>query len=108
MRITFEDQLRFGTIDIEQIELDVRSGDEVPTLLRGLKEMYCNDEIRNQVGKVLDKTTPKGVSDKKGRKGMTRWQILVLGTLRLDGNMDYDRLKDEVDAQHTGVVFEVI
>jgi len=37
---------------------------------------------------------PEGVDANNGRRGMDLWKILVLGTLRLSCNWDYDKLMD--------------
>jgi transposase, IS5 family len=42
------------------------------------------------------------VSAEIGRPGMEQWKILVLGTLRLGLNADYDRIL-ELDNQHTTI-----
>jgi hypothetical protein len=42
----------------------------------------------------LDKLIPAQISREQGRPGMHLWKILVLGTLRLNLNCDYDRIHD--------------
>jgi len=34
--------MKFGEVDIGKIKFDPRSRDEIPKLLRGLQEIYCN------------------------------------------------------------------
>jgi hypothetical protein len=41
---------------------------------------------------ILASVVPEEVDPDNGRPGMTLWKILVLGTLRLSLNWDYDRL----------------
>jgi hypothetical protein len=38
---------------------------------------------------------------KNGRPGMELWKILVMGTIRLNCNWDYDKLKEIVDNHKT-------
>jgi len=86
--------MKFGEVGISRIEFDLRSRDEIPKLLMGLQEIYCNRKVRSQVFKVLRDLIPDGIDQNNGRRGMDLWKILVLGTLRLCCNWDYDKLMD--------------
>lgn len=97
MRKNVETQLKLGEKDISKIQIDLKSRDEIPKLLRGLQYIYQEKELREAVFKILSQLTPKKISRGKGRKGMDYWKILVLGTLRLICNWDYDKLKDIAD-----------
>lgn len=101
MRKVIENQLKFGTIDISQIKFDPKSRDDIPQILKGLQYLYTNSESRKKLFKVLEeKVAPK--SDKmNGRPGMDLWKILVMGTLRLNLNCDYDRLHELVNNHKT-------
>jgi hypothetical protein len=52
------------------------------------------DELREQIFDILEEITPEDIDANNGRPGMERWVIFVAGCLRLDLNMDYDRLHD--------------
>ena len=84
--------MQLGEVDISDITFDAKSRDDIPRLLRALQHIWTNIELRSQVFQVLDTmtNTDKG----NGRPGMGFWKILVLGTLRLVTNCDYDRLKE--------------
>ena len=94
MRKVIDIQMKFGEVDISKIEFDPRSRDEIPKLLMGLQEIYCNREVRDKVFTVLRDLVPEGIDQNNGRRGMDLWKILVLGTLRLCCNWDYDKLMD--------------
>lgn len=94
MRKVIDIQMKFGEVDISRIEFDLRSRDEIPKLLMGLQEIYCNRKVRSQVFKVLRDLIPDGIDQNNGRRGMDLWKILVLGTIRLCCNWDYDKLMD--------------
>lgn len=94
MRKVIDMQMKFGEVDIAEIKFDPRSRDEIPKLLMGLQEIYCNRNVRNQVFSVLRDLVPEGVNPNNGRTGMDLWKILVLGTLRLSCNWDYDKLME--------------
>lgn len=94
MRKTFEPQMTFGQTPIDQIKLDMRSRDEIPKLLSGLQHIYCNPEVRLKVFNILKNMIPEDVDSSNGRPGMDLWKILVMGTIRLNCNWDYDKLQE--------------
>src|SRR6266542_1518192 len=110
MRAVFHSQLNLGEEDIAKIKLDPKSRDDIPQLLAGLQYIYTHADVRQAVFKILEEVVPYRVgSDKKdkartdkGRPGMEQWRILVLGTLRLGLNADYDRIH-ELANQHCTV-----
>lgn len=101
MRKVMDEQVKFGEVNISEIKFDMRCRDEIPKLLLGLQHIYCTPEIRSQVFKVLEKIVPESVSPDTGRTGMELWKILVLGTLRLNCNWDYDKLQEIVNNHRT-------
>lgn len=94
MRKVIENQLKIGQVDICDIPIDIQSRDEIPQLLLGLQGIYSNREIRDNVFAILCEIVPKQVNPKNGRPGMDLWKILVLGTVRLNCNWDYDKIHD--------------
>ena len=94
MRETIRKQLHLGQVDIGSIKFDSKSRDDIPQLLKGLQHLYVEDELREQVFDILEEITPEDIDANNGRPGMERWIIFVAGCLRLDLNIDYDRLHD--------------
>ena len=101
MRKIMEMQLKFDQVDISKIEIDLRNRDEIPKLLLGLQFIYGNREVRNKVFDMLKEIVPKGIDFRNGRPGMDLWKILVLGTLRLNCNWDYDKVHDAANNHKT-------
>jgi len=101
MRKVIDPQVMLGQVDISQIKFDLRSRDEIPKLLMGLQYIYCTPEIRREVFKVLETIVPTGTDANNGRPGMILWKILVLGTIRLNCNWDYDKVKEIADNHKT-------
>jgi hypothetical protein len=109
MRAVFHSQLKLGEDDIAKIKLDPKSRDDIPQLLAGLQYIYTTPELRQAIFKILEEVVPcrvgsgkKGkASTDKGRPGMEQWQILVLGTLRLGLNADYDRIHELANQHRT-------
>jgi hypothetical protein len=94
MRRVIDAQMKIGEVAIGAIEFDLRSRDEIPKLLMGLQSIHCDVETREQVFEVLRGLIPDNVDPNNGRRGMDLWKILVLGTLKLSCNWDYDKLMD--------------
>jgi len=69
--------------------------------LKGLQHLYCVLSLRAQVFELLEKEIPPKVSMDHGRPGMALWKILVGGVLRLDLNIDYDRLHELMNHHDT-------
>ena len=109
MRTVFHSQMKLGEEDIARIPLDPKSRDDIPQLLAGLKTIYTTPEVRQAVFKILEELVPERAgssksgpaSTDKGRPGMEQWRILVLGTLRLGLNADYDRIHELANQHRT-------
>ena len=101
MRSASKLQMQLGEIDIANIRLDHRSRDDIPQLLRGLQYLYTDETLRAAIFAVLAKLTPPTINAEMGRPGMAWWKILVMGTLRLGLNCDFDRLQELVNNHRT-------
>lgn len=101
MRKVMEEQMKIGEISIADIQVDLKSRDEIPKLLIGLQSIHVDKEVREKVFQVLMELVPSNVDPNNGRKGMDLWKILVLGTVRLCCGWDYDKLQDIADNHKT-------
>ena len=101
MRHQITPQLQIGQIDIADIHIDYRSRDDIPQLLRGLQEIYKTPRVREQIFGYLESILPEEVDSDIGRPGMDLWSILVLGTLRVNINADYDRVLELANEHKT-------
>ena len=99
MREIFDTAPKLGTINVEDIFIDPTSRDETTQILRGLQFLYCNKYTCSKIGQLLSDNIHR---TKKGRKGMSLWNIFVLGVFRLNLGIDYDHLKNLVD-NHIGM-----
>lgn len=93
MRMYFKQQLELGIVPINEVKLNFKSRHSLPPLLRGLQHAFETPKLNKEIFEILDK---KILSDKKktGRLGMSLWEILVLGAVKLNLNIDYDELHD--------------
>lgn len=101
MRVVETKQLQLGDLPIDQIDIDLKSRDEIPQLLRGLQYLYTQDELRKKVFELLEENIQPKIDKKTGRPGMNLWTILVMGVFRLDLNWDYDHLQGQVNNHRT-------
>ena len=101
MRVVQNVQMQIGEVDISQIELDPKSRDDIPQILKGLQHLYVNQALRAEIFELLQTRVAPRVDKRNGRPGMELWKILVCGVLRLDLNLDYDRLHELVNKHLT-------
>ncbi len=101
MRIVKKSQLHFGEVNIADIDLNARSRDDIPAILKGLQYIYTTSEVREKVFSALEKTLPPSVNTKTGRPGMALWTVFVLATLKLGLNCDFDRLQELANQHNT-------
>ena len=102
MRKLFNEQMKIGAIDIASIKIDKQSRDQIPKTLLGLQYIYTNTELRDQLFQVLKQALPKSSFQGLGRYGMSAWEILVLASIKLSCDTDYDHLK-EISDNHQNV-----
>ena len=101
MRVVQSEQMTVGEVDISKITFNPKSRDDIPKILKGLQFVYTNSALRRAIFELLqNKVAPKVAKD-NGRPGMPLWTILVCGVIRLDLNIDYDRLHELVNEHRT-------
>ena len=105
MRKIIDQQLKLGEQSIGSIQLDPKSRDDIPHILRGLQFIYITRDLRERVFSILEEMLPDGVEGKAspttGRPGMNQWTILVLGVVRQALNADYDRVQELANQHNT-------
>lgn len=90
MRKRFEVQYEFGMKLIEEIQLPLRSRDELASVLRALQHIYSTPSLHESVFSILESSIGTSAT---GRRGLSYWEILVLGVVRLTLAANYDRLE---------------
>ena len=93
--------MKLGEVDISEIKFNMRSRDEIPKLLMGLQYIWCTPDLREKVFTILERLVPEGEDPNTGRPGMDLWKILVLGTVRLNCNRDYDKTLEMANEHST-------
>lgn len=99
-------QMQIGEVDISKIEFDPKSRDDIPKILKGIQYLHRDESLRAQLFQLLVSEIAPNVDKGNGRPGMSLWRIFVCGVLRLDLNIDYDRLHELVN-QH-GTIREML
>jgi len=90
MRKRFELQHELGVTAIEEIIIPTKSRDELPPVLMALQHIFVTEELSEQVFDILEHRIE---IKKMGRRGLSLWEILVLGVVRLTLDSNYDRLE---------------
>ena len=93
--------MHFGEIAIAQIEIDSKSRDDIPAVLKGLQHIYTNAPLRERVFALLLEQVRPGVDLKVGRPGMDLWRIFVLAVLKQGLGCDFDRLQELANQHQT-------
>ena len=101
MRVVQHPQMSIGEVDVSRITFDARSRDDIPKILCGLQHLYTDTSLRAAVFELLTEQIAPKINKDNGRPGMTLWSILVCGVVRLDLNIDYDRLQELVNHHDT-------
>ena len=100
MRVVKNPHMQLGEVDTLKIIFDPKSRDNMPKLLKGLQYLYTTIPVREEIFKILEENVAPEKNKKNGRPGMELWKILVLGTIRLNLNWDYDRVHEQANS-HT-------
>jgi hypothetical protein len=93
--------LQRGEIDIAQIEINPRSRDDIPAVLKGLQLIYTQVDKRERLFALLEQSLAAKADLKVGRPGMELWRIFVLATLKQGLGCDWDRLQELADEHRT-------
>jgi hypothetical protein len=101
MRVVQNPQMQIGQIDISHIKIDAKSRDDIPRILRGLQHLYMDVPLREKLFALLESRLLPKIDKRNGRPGMALWTIFVCGVMRLDLNIDYDRLLELMNQHYT-------
>ena len=120
MRVAKNNVLRLGQIDIDDVELNPRSRDDIPAVLQGIQflhrdkdllrkilsllsgHLFRNAESKDDSQSAAEDGTRNRINPDLGRPGMSLWSILVLAMVKQALNCDYDRLH-ELACKHLDV-----
>src|SRR5262249_2117339 len=87
-------EARLDCLPISEVKLNLDCRDEIIPILRALQHIYANDVLRHELLALVGKDVNLDTSRRRGRRGMSYWEIAVLAAARLGCNLDYDKLQD--------------
>ena len=85
---------RLDCLPIPEVRLNLNGRDEIVPILRALQHLYEDAELRRELVGLVGKDVNKTSNRKRGRRGLSYWEITVLAAVRLGCNLDYDKLQD--------------
>ena len=94
MRKPLSRQRRLDCSAIENVVLNVNCRHELIPILAGLRHLYTQPNLRNRILRLIAQDINRNSRRDVGRKGLDDWQILVLASVRLGCDFDYDELQD--------------
>lgn len=94
MRKTFDRQQRLDCPPVSGISLNLNCRNETIPILRALQHIYSRPAVRDSILRAIARDVNGRSSPRRGRPGMSYWEILVLAAVRLGCNYDYDQLQD--------------
>jgi len=91
MRKRFEAQMTLGCTPIDQVEIPTKTRASMAALMQALQYIYTNAEWNRRIFELLSEKVSAG-KKQTGRRGMSLWEIFVLGQVRLCLDLSYDEL----------------
>ena len=81
-------------VPIENVRLDVKSGDGIPAPLIGFQAIYKNEATRTELFRLLGGHIFPDRCGDTARPGMDLWAILAMGVLKWGLRWDHDRRRE--------------
>lgn len=94
MRKGFDRQRRLDCPSVAKVSLNLNCRNETIPILRGLQHIYSTPKVRDSILQAIARDVNGKSSAKRGRPGLSYWEILVLAAARLGCGYDYDQLQD--------------
>ena len=94
MRKSYERQYRFGATPIAELQLNLQCRDEIIPVLVAMRYVYLDHNLRTRLTKLIAADVSDQSRRDTGRPGLDDWQVLVLGAVRMNCDLDYDKLQD--------------
>ena len=94
MRRPISMQRRFDCEIVNDVRLNLNCRDEMIPVLCALQQIYSDQPLRDEILALVAEDVNQETREDCGREGLGHWQILVLASVRLSCNLDYDKLQD--------------
>lgn len=83
--------MSLGCTPIDQVEIPAKTRAHMTALMQALQYIYTHPEWNQKIFDLLSKKVSAG-KKRTGRRGMSLWEIFVLGQVRLCLDLSYDEL----------------
>ena len=60
MREIYKRQFQLGQASIDKIQIDPKSRDDIPAVLKGLQHIWCDEALRARLFELLDRACAAG------------------------------------------------
>jgi transposase, IS5 family len=94
MRKAFDRQRRLDCPSVGDVSLNLHCRNETVPLLRALQHIYRTPKVRDSILAAIARDVNGQSSARRGRPGLSYWEILVLAAARLGCGCNYDQLQD--------------
>ena len=94
MRKAYPTQLRFDTVPIQNVELNLECRDSIVPVLKALQHVYSDRELTTRILDLIAADVNSQSRTDTGREGLDYWHLCVLAAVRLGCNLTYDQLQD--------------
>lgn len=94
MRTAYQVQPSLDCLRPDQVILNFQCRDEIVPILRALQFLYSDTSRQKKILDLVGNDVNRHTSKKRGRTGLSYWEILVLAAVRLGCNLDYDKLQN--------------
>ncbi len=98
MRQRFDQQLNLGILPIAEVQLPLKSRDELPPILRGLQYIFTTSSLNEKVFRLLEEKICKGKKNKPVELGhllliTTDQYQFIIDTKIMEGEKDVSQVK---------------
>jgi len=94
MRKAFDRQRRLDCPPVSKVSLNLNCRNETIPILRGLQHIYSTPQVRDVILGAIARDVNGKSNARRGRPGLSYWEILVLAAVRLGCGYNYDELQD--------------
>ena len=101
MRKAYPTQLRFDTVPIHKVPLNLECRDAIVPVLKALQHVYSHRELTARILELIAADINPGTRTDTGREGLDYWHVCVLAAVRLGCNLTYDQLQDLAENHRT-------
>jgi transposase, IS5 family len=101
MRRFFPINCQQQCVPIEAVTFQLNCRHELIPILVALQHLYCQRNRCQQLLQLIAQDINAKTNAKRGRTGLSYWEIIVLAAVRLGCNCDYDALQDLAENHRT-------